>query len=152
MADLTPDARFALIEERLGTGAQAFAELRGKLGRLAWWALGLVTLVIGIAFAAGQVVVEVREARSVQHEIKGELEQLKDTATHQARPRPCPRAALRGRRPDHRTEAASVSLYSDIRTVWMLAAGLVALAFLLRFVRAWRRARADFPTARTRRT
>ncbi len=85
MAELTPDARFAVIEERLGTGAQAFAELRGKLGRLAWWALGLVTLVIGIAFAAGQVVVEVREARSVQHEIKGELGQLRDTAATHAR-------------------------------------------------------------------
>lgn len=81
MADLTPTERIVLIEERLTMGGAAFAELRGKLGKLAWMAIGLIGTGLFMAFAAGQVVSEVHDARRVQLETQGQLEQIKTATT-----------------------------------------------------------------------
>lgn len=77
MSELAPETRLTLIEERLAMGGTAFAELRGKLGKLAWMAIGLIGTALFVAFAAGQVVSEVHEAREVQRETQGQLEQIR---------------------------------------------------------------------------
>ncbi len=73
--------RLALIEDRLASGGAAFHELRGKLGKLAWYGLGVLGAAFTVVWYASQVVSEVHEARREVRETQGQLDNLQTVTT-----------------------------------------------------------------------